>query len=223
MNNNIKDKKSIMVIDDHPIIHDGLKTLLASEPDIEITISAMSSHEAHEKIAHQQPDIVIADLSLGDSDGTHMIQNLISTYPALKILVYTMSEEKLYAERTAMAGASGYVMKTRPPTELRKAIRTVLRGELFFSSDLQRKVRQANIGLSEKPTSIIDLLSNREMDVFNLLGQGMDASAIASKLNISRNTVDTHRINIKNKLSLPSGKALERLAYEVIVLGKIEE
>ncbi len=216
-------KSSIMVIDDHPIILDGLQTLLASEPDIEITMSAKSSHEARIKLEQQQPDIVIADLSLGDSDGTILIQNLNVQHPNLKILVYTMSEEKLYAERLALAGAHGYVMKTRPPAELRKAIRTVLRGELYFPPELQRKVKKLRLGISGKPKSMIESLSNREMDVFNLVGQGMDASVIASKLNISRNTVDTHRINIKNKLKLPSGKALDRYAYEVIVLGKIEE
>jgi DNA-binding NarL/FixJ family response regulator len=212
---------TIMVIDDHPIIHDGLKTLLASEKDMCIKTTATSASEALDKLGVSLPDVAIVDLSLGDADGTYLIQRMKNQYPKLKILVYTMSEEKLFAERLARAGADGYVMKTSPPTTLKDAIRAVLAGELFFTKETLRRFERKQNGRSVEPKSVIDTLSNREMDIFKLIGQGFETQTIAEKLNISRNTVDTHRINIKNKLEMPNGKALDRLAYEVIQQGKM--
>jgi DNA-binding NarL/FixJ family response regulator len=220
MNNNTY---SIMVIDDHPIIHDGLDILFAKDPHFDITGHAHSAAEAMRKLKKGWPDIAIVDLSMGDLDGTYLIQRIHSKYPKLKMLVYTMSEEILFAERTANAGASGYMMKTSAPGSLKGAIRTIMEGGLYFSPDITAKIERKLNGRNSGSHNIIDTLSNREMDIFKLLGEGLDASAISERFNISRNTVDTHRINIKNKLDLPSGKALERLAYEVIQQGKLPE
>ncbi len=214
-------RHSILIIDDHPIIHDGLKTMLAPESDLEIIGGAASANEAMEQIKHKQPDIAIVDLSMGDSDGTYLIQRIKNKHPKLQMLVYTMSEEKLFAERTAIAGAHGYVMKTTQPAILKKAIRTILAGKLYFSDEIQHRIQKKTDGRSEGPQSVLDMLSNREMDIFKLIGQGFDTAGIATKLGISRNTVDTHRINIKNKLEQPNGKALDRLAYEVIQQSKL--
>ena len=210
-----------MVIDDHPIIHDGLKTLLSDESDMEITMTALSAADAMTKLSEKFPDIAIIDLSLGDSDGTYLIQRIKTRFPKLKILVYTMSEEKLFGERSAAAGADGYVMKTSQPSSLKQAVRAILAGGMFFSPHLLRRIEKKNNGRSEGPQNLIDTLSNREMDIFKLIGLGLDTVSIAEKLNISRNTVDTHRINIKNKLELTSGKALDRFSYEVIQQGKL--
>ena len=214
-------ENSIIIIDDHPIIHDGLDVLFAKDPHFKISGHARSASEALQLLEKGLPDICIIDLSMGDSDGTYLIQRIHSKYPKLRMLVYTMSEEKLFAERTAIAGASGYVMKTSPPATLKEAIRIILSGELYFSPDITEKIERKRNGRSSGSHSIIDTLSNREMDIFKLLGEGFDSIAISEKLDISRNTVDTHRINIKNKLDLPSGKALDRLAYEVIQLKKM--
>lgn len=214
-------RNSIVIIDDHPIIHDGLEVLFAKDPHFKIAGHARSASEAMQLLKNGLPDICIIDLSMGDSDGTYLIQRIHSKYPKLKMLVYTMSEEKLFAERTAIAGALGYVMKTYPPTTLKEAIRTILSGELYFSPDIREKLERKQSGRSSGSHTIIDTLSNREMDIFKLLGEGFDSTAISEKLDISRNTVDTHRINIKNKLDLPSGKALDRLAYEIIQLKKM--
>jgi DNA-binding NarL/FixJ family response regulator len=218
-----EEKTNIMIIDDHPIIHDGLKTLLASEEDLVIGMNAASASEAVDMLEHEMPDIVTIDLSLGDSDGTYLIQRLRKLYPKLKLLVYTMSEENLFAERTASAGANGYVMKTSSPTELKTAIRTVLAGDLYFRDEIITRLKKKKEGRGIGPMSLIDTLSNREMDIFKLVGEGLDTQAIHERLGISRNTVDTHRINIKNKLELQNGKALDRLAYEVIQQGKVLE
>lgn len=216
-------KQAIMVIDDHPIIHDGLKTLLSGEKDLEIVASALSAAEALDSLENTTPHLAIIDLSLGDSDGIYLIQRIKSKHAKLRILVYTMSEEKLFAERAALAGADGYVMKTSPPPVLKKAIRTLLAGETFFEPGTYERIQKKRMGRHPSPKSIFETLSNREMDIFTLVGQGLDSASIGEKLRISRNTVDTHRINIKNKLELPNSKAVDRLAYEVIKQGKLPE
>lgn len=214
---------SIMIIDDHPIIHDGLKTLLAPEEALSIDASASSASEAMEILKTMQPDLIIIDLSMGDSDGSYLIQKIHHQFPQVYILVYSMSEERLFAERVSTAGANGYVMKTSEPANLKKAIHTILAGGIFFSAKLTKRIQKKQDGRASEPQSLLDNLSNREMDVFKLIGEGFDTMHIGEKLDISKNTVDTHRINIKKKLSLPNGKALDRMAYEVFIQGKIPE
>jgi DNA-binding NarL/FixJ family response regulator len=212
---------TIIVIDDHPIIHDGLRTLLASDKNLSITASATTATEALELLETIQPDLAVIDLSLTDSDGAYLIQKINIRYPKLRILVYSMSEEKLFAERVAGVGASGYVMKTSAPETLKEAIQTILAGGIYFSPEIKARVLDRQNGRRINPKSPLENLSNREMDIFKLIGQGFDSAAMAAKLEISRNTADTHRINIKNKLNQESGKALERYAYEVIQQGKL--
>ncbi len=214
-------KSSILIIDDHPIIHAGLKILLASEPDLDICMTATSASEATSKLKDSQPDLAIIDLSLGDSDGTYLVQRLRTKFPKIKLLVYSMSEEKLFAERAAIAGADGYVMKTASPIKLKKAIRDLLAGKQYFPENIVKRIEKRQAGRSQAPLTLFDSLSNREMDVFTLIGKGLDTLQISDKLKISRNTADTHRINIKNKLAVANGKALDRLAFEVIQQGKM--
>jgi len=210
-----------MVIDDHPIIHDGLKTLLESEESLSIDAAATSAEEAMEALETTYPDLVIIDLSLGDSDGTYLIQKIHHQYPKMRILVYSMSEEKLFGERVASAGARGYVMKTSKPSILKEAIHAIIAGHLFFSDDLEKRILKKQAGRPTAPQSALDNLSNREIDIFKLIGEGLDTIHIGGRLDISKNTVDTHRINIKKKLELSNGKALDRMAYEVIMQGKL--
>jgi DNA-binding NarL/FixJ family response regulator len=213
-------KKTIMIIDDHPIIHDGLRTMFeASSPDLYIQESAFTAEEAIRILTNGLPDLAIVDLSLADADGTYFIQKLKSRFPELCMLIYTMSEERMFAERAAVSGARGYVMKTSPPEDLKKAIRILLDGGVYFNDDILERLEKITSGRGKGVDSPFDTLSNREMEVFILLGKGLSAKGIAEKLNISRNTVDTHRINIKNKLNQPTGKALERLAYDVLKNG----
>ena len=210
-----------MVVDDHPIILNGLKTLLDSERSLSIDAVATSAAEAMKVLETVCPDLAIIDLSLGDSDGTYLIQKIHQQYPKMKILVYSMSEEKVFGERVASTGARGYVMKTSSPSTLKKAIYAVLDGHLFFSDHLMKRILKKQGGRPTAPQSALDNLSNREIDVFKLIGEGLDTVNISGKLDISKNTVDTHRINIKKKLELPNGKALDRMAYEVIMTGRL--
>jgi len=216
-----KSAYSLMVIDDHPIIHNALKTLLESEEGLSIDAVATSATEAMKLLKTVHPDLVIADLSMGDSDGTYLIQRIHNKYPKIRILVYSMSEEKLFGERAAIAGACGYVMKTSKPATLKKALHSIINGNPFFSDEIARRIRKKKCGRPIAPQSALDNLSNREMDVFKLIGEGLDTVHIGNKFNISKNTVDTHRINIRKKLELPNGKALDRMAYEVIIQGKL--
>lgn len=212
---------SLMIIDDHPIIHDGLKTLLAPEEKLSIDAVASSATEALEILSTVTPDLAIIDLSMDDSDGSYLIQKIHHQFPKVRMLVYTMSEERLFGERVASAGARGYVMKTSRAAMVKEAIYSILAGEIYFSPAIKDRVLNQEIGRSDGPTSALDNLSNREMDIFNLVGQGLNTVQISEKLEISRNTVDTHRINVKKKLDLANGKALDRLAYEVVMKGKM--
>jgi DNA-binding NarL/FixJ family response regulator len=212
-----------MVVDDHPIIHHALNNLLAPEENLSVDTSARSAEETLELLETARPDLIILDLSLGDSDGTYLLQKIHNRYPKLHILVYSRSEEKLLAERAAQAGARGYVMKTADPTELKKAIHTVLNGNLYFSEQTKARILRKEAARPIAPLSDLDNLSNREMDIFKLVGEGLNSLHISNRLNISKNTVDTHRINIRNKLGLSNGRALDRLAYEVILRGRMPE
>jgi DNA-binding NarL/FixJ family response regulator len=210
-----------MIVDDHPIIHSALETLLASEETFSIDAGATSAAETVEMLKTTNPNLIIIDLSLGDSDGTYLIQKIHNQYPKMPILVYSMSEEKLFGERAARAGARGYVMKTSKPCVLKEAIHTILNGHLFFSGETTSRIIKKQAGRPIAPLSMLDNLSNREMDIFKLVGEGLDTLQISNQLNISKNTVDTHRINIRKKLELSNGKALDRMAYEVILQGKL--
>lgn len=211
---------SLITVDDHPLIHSGLKTLLESEERLSIDASATSATEAMELLNTTPLDLVLLDLSLGDSDGIYLVQKIHSQHPKIKILVYSMSEEKLFGERVASAGAHGYVMKASPPSCLKKAIYSILDDDhLYFSTEVINRLLKKKDGKPTAPRSTLDHLSNRELDIFKLVGDGLDTVRISGKLKISRNTVDTHRINIKKKLELSSGKALDRMAYEVIMKG----
>lgn len=212
---------SIMVVDDHPIIHEALGALLATEDDLSIDATATSADQAMEILDTLHPDLIIVDLSLGASDGTYLIQRMHNQYPKLRILVYTMSEEKLFAERVAGAGARGYVMKTSAPSILKKAIYSVIEGHLFFPDETKTRILKKESGRPTSQQSTLDNLSNREMDVFKLIGEGLNTSRISKRLNISKNTVDTHRINIRKKLELTNGKALDRFCFEVISKGNL--
>jgi DNA-binding NarL/FixJ family response regulator len=214
---------SLMLVDDHPIIHTALKTLLVSEKKLSVQACATSAIEAMELLKTLNPDLIILDLSLGDSDGTYLIQKIHSQHPKIRILIYTMSEEGLFGERVASAGAQGYVMKTSNPSILKRGIYAVLDGDLFFSNKSRSRLLKRQAGRPVPPQSALDNLSNREMDIFRLIGEGLNARRISDKLSISKNTVDTHRINIRKKLELPNGKALDRMAYEVILQGKLPD
>ena len=212
---------SAMVIDDHPLICEGVKSTLLEEENIESVKIALNGESALKELGKEHIDLIVLDLSLPDYDGPLLVEKIREITPDIKILVYTMSEEQLFGERVAAAGVEGYLMKTTDSSELLCAVRAILEGYRYFNSQVQQEALPGFGQSAALRNSILDKLSGRQLDIFKLLGEGLNSATIAERLKISPNTVDTHRINIKNKLKLPNGKAVERLAYEVIRHRKI--
>ena len=203
-------KARVVIIDDHSLVRDGLSGLLASRGFV-IAGCAASAGEGLELIRKAKPDAAILDISLAKTDGLELIKQLKSEMPSLPILVISMHDENVYAERVLRAGARGYVMKKEPSERIFGALHEILKGELAISD----RVKQEMIGLSlggkresNGSASFLSALSDREMQVFELLGQGVPTRGIAERLNLSVKTIETYRENLKVKLNLPDGAAL---------------
>lgn len=208
-----KIKHSIVVIDQHPIIHLGIKKFLAAEDDLVVAAATSSLSKGLQRIEHQWVDLAIMEVQQIASNASEFIPRIKSNYPGLKILVYSMLEERRFAKSVAGFGADGFLMKTSPPAKLLEAIRCILAGEFYFPPNIVRCSRQKTEGRDAEVPSIVDSLSRREKDVFMLMADGLDSETIGTRLHISRNTVDVHRVNIKNKLEVSSYKEVYRLAF----------
>lgn len=206
-------KSKIMIIDDHAIVLHGLKELINSEPDLEITMMADSAERALEMLKEQRPDVVVTDISLPGLSGLELIKEVSKLHADLPILVLSMHDELVHGERALRAGAKGYLVKQEAPENVIKAIRTVLSGELYLSDRMQslitRKVRGRP---GNQPLSVLSGLTDREHEIFRLIGIGLGTSEIAVKLNRSVKTVEAHRANLKTKLGLRNALELTRFA-----------
>ncbi|MBI5664636.1 MAG: response regulator transcription factor [Nitrospirae bacterium] len=196
-------KKNVFIVDDHAILREGLSRLLESEEDLVICGEADNVTDAFHAISDSKPDIAIVDISLGDGSGIRLIENLTYSNPGILVLVLSMHDEATYAERCLKAGARGYIMKQESSRELISAIRTVLNGDIYVSDKLNvqllhkfAKNRFEGLDAPAKP------LSNRELEVYQLIGQGMKKHEIAERLNLSVKTVETYIEHIKIKLQL---------------------
>ena len=208
-------KKKILVVDDHPVTRRGLAKIIDQEKDLEIIAEAENSAEALSAIKRLKPDLVIADISLKDSSGLELTKTIKKLYPTLPVLIQSMHEETMYSERAFQAGAMGYVMKDAPTEELMTAIRKVLAGQVYTSEKMAtRLVNKIIHGKAEPGTSPIDNLSDRELEVFNLLGKGYGTSQIADKLKLSIKTVETYRMHLKEKLALSNASELRQYAIQ---------
>lgn len=211
-------KLQVLVVDDHPVLRQGLKLLINQEPDLMVCGEAENPQQAFTAIKEKHPDIAIIDLSLAQSSGIDLIKNIKSRYPRLPILVLSMHEESLYAERALRAGARGYIMKKEAPEKVITAIRKVLEGSLYVSEAMGDKLLNQFVGRkSATVSSPVELLSDRELDVFQLIGKGLGTRQIAEKLNISIKTVEVYRANIKEKLNLKSSAELVQHAIHWII------
>lgn len=201
-------KARILVVDDHPLMREGLASLIKRHEDFIFCGGAGSVAETHEAVKTAKPDLVLLDLFLNGGDGLELIKVLKSQFPSLLILVLSQFDESLYAERVLRAGAHGYVMKERAVKEVVDAIRMILAGELYVSSKvaalaLQKMIRtKPDTKNGSNGDGCVENLSDRELQVFQLLGIGMGTRKIADKLNLSLKTIETHRENIKRKLGL---------------------
>ncbi len=210
----IDGRRRVFLVDDHPIICQGLAQKIDGESDLMVCGHAEDAHSALEAIEKEQPDIVIVDISLKGTSGVELIKDIKVRYPRLPTLVLSMHEETLYAERSLHAGAKGYVMKQEQPEVLLQAIRQVLRGQIYLGDKVKDSIVNRLGGVQpegEVPT-IAQQLSDRELEVFQLIGDGYATHEIADQLHLSMKTVASHREHIKEKLKLRTGEELARLA-----------
>lgn len=201
-------KATVLIVDDHPIVQQGLAQLIAHEPDLEVCGGAETVDEAVRKIAELQPDVVLVDISLRESNGLDLLAQIRAACESTRSLVWSMFDESVYAERALRAGAMGYVNKQEPVETVIDAIRQVLRGNVYIGSKLAVSlVRRIGSG-TPLPESPIASLSNRELEVFSLIGHGMTTHEIAERLKLSSKTVETHRERIKLKMNLRNASEL---------------
>ncbi len=198
------DTIKILIVDDHPIVRKGLRMLIEDEEDMVVCAESGNANEAIRLIGDFEPSIVLSDITLEkNTNGLELISAMKQRYPGIPAIVITMHEESLYAERAIMAGAAGYVMKSELEDTIVSAIRRVLRGELYLREKTSLNIVSKLLhNTSEKADSPVDRLTDREFQVFRLLGSGLGTRKIAKKLNISVNTVETHRRHIRKKLNL---------------------
>ena len=207
------ERKKIFIVEDHPITREGLKVLLESEETLEVCGEAESEREALEKLSSLQPDLLIVDITLKGSSGLDLIQYVRKKYPRLPILVLSMHEEEIYAQRVLSAGALGYVMKHEDSRCLLEAVHTVLKGEIYLSEKMAKKILyQMARGKFQKGG--IESLSNRELEVFRLIGEGLGVKEIAERLFLSVKTVETYRERIKEKLGIETAAELTQFAIQ---------
>jgi DNA-binding NarL/FixJ family response regulator len=206
-------KKRIFLVDDHPIVRKGLAQLIDSEPDLSVIGQGEEAYESLRAIREAKPHLVLVDVSLKNSDGIELVKELKAQAPELPVLVVSMHDESLYAERALRAGAGGYVMKQEPPETLLSAIRTVLGGGVYVSGKMGATLLQRMVGAKKGTGALpMDRLTDRELEVFRMIGAGHSVKEIADKLFLSAKTVEAHREHIKQKLNIRSSAELLRFA-----------
>jgi DNA-binding NarL/FixJ family response regulator len=199
----------VFLVDDHRIVLEGLLNLINQEANLSVCGQALDSQEALKNLAGAKPDLVILDIALKSGSGLELIKALKVRSPHLPILVLSMHNESLYAERALRAGAKGYIMKEEGTEKLVTAIHRVLDGQIYLSESMTTKLLSQRIqGRSEHGTSSLDVLSDRELEVFHLIGQGRSTREIAEQLHLSVKTVESYRENIKEKLRLQNATEL---------------
>jgi DNA-binding NarL/FixJ family response regulator len=189
------DRIRVVVVDDHPAIREALFELIRTKIDMVFCGHASSASSAFERIREGKPTVAVVDISLEDAHGLDLVQNLRAQYPALQVVIFSMYDETIYAERALRAGALGYVMKSEPTQSVADAIRSVADGEIYLSRRMaSRLLSKLAMGSAvSSPGFALDELTDREMEVFQMLGQGQSVEEIARRLKLSRKTVETYR------------------------------
>ncbi|WP_103019463.1 response regulator [Salinibacter altiplanensis] len=208
--------KDIVLVDDHPLLRKGLARTIEAEADLNVTGQMDTAEEALGEIENLAPALVVVDISLPGMSGMELIKHLESRVPDVQILVVSRHDETLYAERCIRAGARGYVMKQEAGDDIVQAIRTVLNGRVFVSEEINDRLLQsmAEGGRERIMQSPLEVLSDRELEVFELTGQGLPTREIAERLHLSVKTIESYRARIKNKLNLDSANELMKHAVQ---------
>jgi DNA-binding NarL/FixJ family response regulator len=202
----------ILIVDDHPVVRYGLAEAIAKTPDITVCGEASNAAEALRYVSSTAPDVVIVDISLEDENGLQLIEDIKARNPETKILVSSFHDEAVYAPRALRVGAMGYIEKGKPIQEIVEAIFQILKGELVLSPEMSRRlIQRAAVGkpLTQEPSEV---LSKRELEIFEMLGRGMAVKEIARRLQVSPKTINSHRTKIKIKLHLKNGAQLTHRA-----------
>ena len=209
---------NILLVDDHPVVRKGLVAMIEAERGFKVAAEAGDAREAMAAITDHKPDLCIVDLTLKDIGGLELIKQIKASHPTLPVLVLSMHDEKIYAERALKAGASGYIMKQELTERLITAIRTVLRGEIYLSEKMASRILGKMVGgRRDDDATPMDRLSDRELEVFELLGRGLNTREIAKRLCLSVKTVETHREHIKEKLQIRDATKLIQQATHWVI------
>jgi DNA-binding NarL/FixJ family response regulator len=205
----------IFLVDDHPVTREGVRVLIDQEPDLVVCGQADSAPSALQLIQRLKPDLAVVDITLKTTSGIELMKNVKALLPDLPVLIMSMHDESLYAERALRAGAKGYVMKHEASDRILTAIRSVIAGDLYLSEKMKEKMLHRLVrSRKNEVVFTIDTLSDREMEVFQLIGNGFGTRQIAEKLNLSVKTIDSYREHLKLKLRLEKGSDLVRHAIQ---------
>ncbi len=210
-------KYRVLIVDDHPVVRDGLGELIAQEPDLEVCGEAAEAAEALRLVESVRPHVVVVDLSLQSGHGIELIEQIKARDEQIKMLVWSMHDEMLFAERALRAGAVGYLNKQEATDRVVEAIHTVLRGEICLSPRMANRLLHSVVGGEPLDQNPVANLSNRELEVFEMIGQGLATKQIARKLHLSPKTIETHREKIKTKLNLANSTELSHRAIQWVL------
>jgi DNA-binding NarL/FixJ family response regulator len=225
-NNGKKDAIRVLIVDDHPLLRKGVGQLIDQEKDLVVVGEAEDANKAMTAIENTRPDVALIDITLAGASGIELLKNVKARFPKLKMLVLSMHDESVYAHRALRAGASGYIMKQEGTDRVLTALRKVSKGEVYLSERLGNRLLHSLVnGRASLTTSPVEMLSDRELEVFSLIGQGHGTRPIAEKLHLSIKTIESHRAHIKEKLNLQSATELVHRAIQWVqserVLGDV--
>lgn len=208
----------IVVVDDHPVVREGLRALLSCEADFLVCGDAGTNADALNLIRAEAPDAVIVDVLLDHESGLDLIRDIKTLNPRVRVLAHSMHDDQNYAERALAAGAQGYINKREVPHKIIAALRMVLSGEVYLSERMKQHILQRSIaGNAPRQKTPIESLTNRELEIFRLIGKGLTTSEISDSLNLSTKTVETHRQNIRRHLQLDNTNKLAREATQWVL------
>ena len=209
MSRTARTRRQVLLVDDHPIVRQGLRRLIDGEGDLVVCAEAATMREARQAIREQDPDVMVVDISLKEGDGMELIKDVRAHHPSLPMLVLSMHDEGVYAERLLAAGANGYIMKQAATDQFINALRRVLEGSVYVSEAVgARMIRKLAAGGTTPSVDPIDRLSNRELQILQMIGRGLSTRQAAEALNLSVKTVESHRQRIKRKLDLATSSQL---------------
>ena len=216
---NRKPKSKVLLVDDHVILRQGLVRLINHEADLEVCGEAEEGPKAFELVSKLKPDVAVVDISLKGSNGIELVKNLKARWPDLPTLILSMHDESLYAERALRAGARGYIMKEEATDKMLTAIRKIMKGEIYLSEGMVSRILHRLADGKGDVGTPLDRLSDRELEVFQLIGEGLGTRQIAERLSVSVKTIESYRAHIKDKLELDGSNDVVRQAIQWVQHG----